>query len=96
MKGDQMRCHATLESDSGPFATGERGFSFMELMVVSVLVLVLAYLVITLGRTGVNAQDYSVRMNRVTEIAQEVTETIREDVLSSVRVYHSSTFSGPY
>ncbi len=74
----------------------QRGFTFIEALIASMLVLVLAYLVMTLSRSGMEAQSYSQRMNRVTEISQELVETMREDAQSSVRLFGNDATGAAY
>lgn len=74
-------------SGSPRAATQPDGFTLVELMIASTMLLTLAYLVSTLTMRGMDAQKYSERMNRVTEITQDVVDEIRRGLTSSVRVF---------
>ncbi|MEM7201242.1 MAG: prepilin-type N-terminal cleavage/methylation domain-containing protein [Planctomycetota bacterium] len=72
------------------------GFSLIELMVSSVVLMMLIYIVVTLTQTGTQAQRYSQRLTRVTEIAQDLSDEIRREVMSSVRLFQNDTEGNTY
>lgn len=76
--------------------TTQRGFTLIESIIATVLVTILAYLVMTMSKSGVDAQSYSQRMSRVTEIAQELVEEIREDAQSSVHLFGNNALGNAY
>ncbi|GAB4160108.1 MAG: hypothetical protein Fur0037_27110 [Planctomycetota bacterium] len=66
---------------------GERGFSFVEMLVASSL---LGLLLIAIGQlvgSGMDAQDYARRLDRTAEASQALVDRIRLDLTSSVRLY---------
>lgn len=75
---------------------GSAGFSLVELMISSVILLMMTYAVTTLTMSGSSAQRYAERVNRVTEIAQDVVDDIRSDMTSSVRIFHNDTLGTAY
>ena len=74
----------------------QSGFTLIEATIAAVLVSVLAYLVMTMSKTGFDAQNYSQRMSRVTEIAQEMIEEIRDDAQSSVHLFGADATGQAY
>ena len=63
------------------------GFSIAELAVASTLFLAMVLVVAMLAQTGSEAQDLGRRISRMTEMAQEVTDRVRLEMLSSVKVF---------
>lgn len=68
----------------GPRASG---FTIVELVVVSALLGMLVYAVSTLAVSGSEAQEYARRLNRATEITQDLVDQVRSEMVSSVRVF---------
>jgi hypothetical protein len=75
---------------------GEAGFSLVEVVISSVLLILMTYVVTTLTISGSAAQKYAERVNRITEIAQDISDEIRADMTSSVRVFHNDTIGNAY
>ena len=63
------------------------GYSMIELVISSVLLTMMVFAVGTLSVSGTQAQEYARRLNRVTEITQEVLDDLRLELVSSVRVF---------
>jgi hypothetical protein len=72
------------------------GFSLIELSVAAVLVTVLAFLVSTLSRSGMEAQRYAERLGRVTEITQDLLDELRDELQSSVQLFTADTRGNAY
>jgi type II secretory pathway pseudopilin PulG len=65
------------------------GFTIVELVVVAALLGMLIYAVTTLAVNGGEAQEYARRLNRATEITQDLVDQVRTEMVSSVRVFGS-------
>jgi len=65
----------------------QQGYSLVEVLVSSVILLAMTYAVATLSISGKEAQDYASRMNRVTEINQLLMDDLRLELTSSVQVF---------
>ncbi|MGE3172659.1 MAG: hypothetical protein AB7O97_08525 [Planctomycetota bacterium] len=65
----------------------QAGFSFVEVVVASTIFMGLVLVVSTLAISGSNAQDLGRRIARMTEVAHEVTDDIRLELVSSMRVF---------
>ncbi|MEZ6038091.1 MAG: hypothetical protein R3F29_11450 [Planctomycetota bacterium] len=65
----------------------QRGHSLIELVISSTLLVGMIYVVSTLSVQGGQAQEYARRINRVTEITQDLTDAIRLELVSSVRLF---------
>ncbi len=63
------------------------GFSLLELVVAAALLSIMALAVSTLSVSGANAQEYAARLNRVTELTQDVVDKMRLELVSSVRMF---------
>ncbi|MCB9876642.1 MAG: hypothetical protein H6835_03480 [Planctomycetes bacterium] len=66
---------------------GQRGHSLIELVISSTLLVGMIYVLTTLSVQGGEAQEYARRLNRVTEITQDLTDAIRLELVSSVRLF---------
>ncbi|MCY2956472.1 MAG: hypothetical protein WCR59_04055 [Planctomycetota bacterium] len=67
------------------------GFSLAELSVASTLFLAMVLVVTTLAQSGSEAQDLGRRISNMTEMAQEVCDRMRLELLSSVKVFTDDT-----
>jgi hypothetical protein len=67
------------------------GFSIAELAVASTIFLGMVLLVSTLALSGSEAQDLGRRISHMTEMAQEATDRIRLEMISSVHVFCDDT-----
>lgn len=67
--------------------SGEAGYSMIELVISSVLLAGMIYVVTTLTLSGGQAQEYSRRLNRVTEITQQLIDDMRLELVSSARIF---------
>ena len=65
----------------------ESGYSLIELVISSVLLAMMIFAVSTLSLSGTQAQEYSRRLTRVTEITQEILDDMRLELVSSVRLF---------
>ena len=63
------------------------GFTFVEVVVASALLLMMIMAVSTLSVTGAESGDYAKRLNRVTELTQDVVDRMRLELVSSVRIF---------
>jgi hypothetical protein len=65
----------------------QAGFSLVEVIATSAILLAMVYVVTTLAISGSDAQDYSRRLNRATEINQDIIDDIRLELVSSVHLF---------
>lgn len=65
----------------------QQGFSLVEVVIAAAIFMVLALLVSTLVITGSDAQDLGRRIAKMTEVAQEITDDIRLQLVSSSHLY---------
>ena len=65
----------------------QSGYSLIEVLVASVILLAMVYAVATLTVSGRDAQDYASRMNRATEINQILMDDLRLEITSSVQLF---------
>ncbi len=72
------------------------GFTLVELMVSSAVLISLIYFVTALSQSGSRAQRYAERVNRVTEITQDLVDELRQELTSSVRLFHNDTLGAAY
>lgn len=63
------------------------GYSLIELVIASSLLAMMLFAVATLSLSGTQAQEYSRRLVRVTEVTQEVLDDMRLELVSSVRLF---------
>ena len=63
------------------------GYSLIELVIASSLLAMMIFAVATLSLSGTQAQEYSRRLVRVTEVTQEVLDDMRLELVSSVRMF---------
>lgn len=63
------------------------GFSLLELIVASALLSIMVLAVSTLSVSGAQGQEYAGRLNRVTELTQDVVDKMRLELVSSVRLF---------
>lgn len=63
------------------------GFTIVELVIVAALLGTLIYSLATLSTQGGDAQLYANRINRATEITQDVIDQVRGELVSSVRLF---------
>lgn len=68
-------------------SSGTAGYSIVELAISSVLLAMMIGIVSTLSLSGGQAQEYARRLNRVTEITQELIDDMRLELVSSVRLF---------
>lgn len=73
-----------MHSRSCPRAAG---FTILEMVIASTLLAMMVYAVSSLALTGGQAQEYARRLNRATEITQDVLDRARLELISSVRVF---------
>jgi hypothetical protein len=76
--------------------TAEAGLTLPELVVVGAILAVLMRMVFVLAGSGIDAQEYARRLNRVTEINQDILDDIRMDLSSSVNLYGNDALSLAY
>tara|TARA_R110002073_G_scaffold199112_2_gene358229 strand:+ start:1948 stop:3003 length:1056 start_codon:yes stop_codon:yes gene_type:complete len=78
---------AIMNSHQEKQPSGESGYSMIELVISSVLLAGMIYVVTSLSLSGGQAQEYSRRLNRVTQITQQLIDDMRLELVSSVRVF---------
>jgi hypothetical protein len=67
------------------------GFTIVELMISAVLITVMAVAVGRMSLSGADAQGYAARLNRVTELNQDLIDRMRLELVSSVRLFTRGT-----
>lgn len=67
--------------------TRQGGFTIVELVIVAGLLGMLIYSLATLSTQGGDAQQYANRINRSTEITQDIIDQVRGEMVSSVRLF---------
>ena len=72
------------------------GFSLVEVIISAVILVILVYMVVSLTMSGTAAQKYAERVNRVTEITQDLVDDMRSELTSSVRVFHDDALGNAY
>lgn len=72
------------------------GLSLVEVMVTAVVLTIMVWMVTTLSVSGTNAQKFAGRLSRATEIAQDLTDDMRRELVSSVRLFHDDTIGRAY
>lgn len=65
----------------------QSGFSLTELAIAATLLLALVWVITTLALSGSASQELGRRIARMTDIAQEVTDKVRLEMVTSVRVF---------
>jgi len=78
-------------NQNDPKTPNQAGYSLVELIIASVLLAMMIFAVSTLAVRGGQAQEYARRLNRVTEITQEVMDDLRLELVSSVRLFGNDT-----
>ncbi len=71
------------------------GFTLVELALSAVILVVMVLVIGNLAATGTKAQDYAKRLNRVTEVGQDIADGMRLDLLSCVRLFGSAETTNP-
>lgn len=74
-----------------PMRSNAAGFSMIELVVASSLLGLMVMAVSTLAVSGGEAQEYSRRLSRATEITQDLVDQMRLEMVSCVRVFGNDT-----
>jgi hypothetical protein len=69
----------------------QKGFSLVEVIISAAIFMVLVVVVSSLAITGSDAQDLGRRISKMTEVAQEVADDIRLQMVSSARVFGNDT-----
>lgn len=67
------------------------GYSLIELVIASTLLALMIGAVASLSVSGGRAQEYSRRLNRVTQITQQTIDDMRLEIVSSVRIFSNDT-----
>jgi type II secretory pathway pseudopilin PulG len=70
-----------------PARTRSAGYSLVEVIIAAVLLAMMIFAVATLSLSGTEAQEYARRLNRVTEVTQDVLDQVRLELVSSVRLF---------
>lgn len=72
------------------------GFTLLETMISTVILLMMVLLVATLSDSGSQAQRYAARITRATELGQDIVTEMRRYVASSVRLFHDDVDGRAY
>lgn len=67
------------------------GFSLIEFAIVAALIGLVIYACSTLAVGGSEAQEYARRLNRATEVTQEICDQVRTEMVSCVRLFGNDT-----
>lgn len=73
----------------------QSGFTLVELALSAVILVVMVLVIGNLAATGTKAQEYAKRLNRVTEVGQDIADTMRLDLLSCVKLFGSAEAPNP-
>jgi hypothetical protein len=65
----------------------QAGFSFIEFSIVAALLILIIFACSTLAISGTDAQEYARRLNRATEVTQEISDQVRTEMVSCVRLF---------
>ena len=65
------------------------GFTLLELMIAAVLLSMMVMAVSTLSVSGMDAQEFSKRLQRATETNQDLLDQIRLELVAGVRLFGS-------
>ena len=71
------------------------GFTLVELALSAVILVVMVLVIGNLAATGTKAQEYAKRLNRVTEIGQDIADVMRLDLLSCVKLFGATETTSP-
>lgn len=74
----------------------QRGYSLLEVTISFTLLAILASLVTSFALSGSDAQKFAERLSRVTEVTQELSADIREELQSSVRLFSNDALGQSY
>lgn len=74
----------------------EVGFTMIEMVMATVMLLSLAFLVTSMIISGTDAQRFSDRLGRVTEISQDILADMQRDLQAAVRVFDADTLGMSY
>ncbi len=72
------------------------GFTLLETLIASTLLIMLVFLVVTLSDDAASAQRYAARITRATELGQDIVSEMRRYVSSSVRLFHNNADGAGY
>lgn len=72
---------------TAPARRRQAGFSMVEMIVAALLLSLMILAVTTLAINGGDAQEYARRLNRSTEITQDLIDQMRMELLTSIRVF---------
>ena len=67
------------------------GFSLLEVLISGGILATMVYAIGSLTVSGTDAQEFARRLNRVTEITQDLVDDIRLELVSSVRLFGNNT-----
>lgn len=69
----------------------QSGFSLVEVAIAAAIFMALVVVISSLAVTGTDAQELGRRISKMTEIAQDVTDDLRLELVSSARLYSNDT-----
>jgi type II secretory pathway pseudopilin PulG len=69
----------------------QSGFSILEVIVSTSLIVVMVVVVVRLTMAGNDAQEFARRLNRVTEITQDLLDDVRLELVGSLRLFGNTT-----
>lgn len=79
---------AGLCKRGGAGAAFAAGFTLLETLIATTILLMMVFMVATLSDSGSAAQRYAGRITRATELGQDIVTEMRRLVASSVRLFH--------
>ncbi len=77
-------------------ARNEKGYTLLEVLISSVILVSMVLVVSSLSQSGSEAERYALRLTRATELGQEVMDDMRRGLASSVRVFHNDAIGTAY
>lgn len=76
-------------SSTAPRSPVAAGYSMIEVILASVLIMLMAFAIGTLAISGTDAQELGRRIGRMTEMAQDSIDDLRVDLVSSIHIFNN-------
>lgn len=92
----RRRADAASGSLWPPAGLAQKGYTLLEVMISSVILVSMVLVVTSLSQSGSDAERYAMRLTRATELGQEIMDDIRSGLSSSVRVFHNDAIGTAY
>ena len=74
----------------------QRGFTLLEMIIAAVMLMMLSHMVTTMIISGQASTKYAERLNRVTEITQELIDDMQRELRSAVRLFENDALGLAY